>query len=39
MRFGFGKWIVPHKAVDGYVVSFVVSMYVNIHISEYLFFC
>ena len=27
--FGFGKWIVSPKAVDGYVVSFVVSKYVN----------
>ena len=23
--FGFGKWVVSPKAVDGYVVSFVVS--------------
>ena len=27
--FGFGKWIVSPKAVDGYVVSFVVSMFVR----------
>ena len=36
--FGFGKWIVPPKAVDGYVVSFVVSKYVNTNISQYFVF-
>ena len=36
--FGFGKWIVSPKAVDGYVVSFVVSKYVNTNISKYFVF-
>ena len=35
MRFGFGKWIVSPKALDGYVVSFVVSKYETINISIY----
>ena len=36
--FGFGKWIVSSRGVDGYVVSFVVSKYVNTNISEYFVF-
>ena len=36
--FGFGEWIVSPKAVDGYVVSFVVSKYVNTNISKYFVF-
>ena len=36
--FGFGKWIVALKAMDGYVVSFVVSKYVNTNISKYFVF-
>ena len=32
------KWIVSPKAVDGYVVSFVVSKYVNTNISKYFVF-
>ena len=36
--FGFGKWIVSPKAVDGYVMSFVVSKYVNTNISKYFVF-
>ena len=36
--FGFGKWIVSPKAVNGYVVSFVVSKYVNTNISKYFVF-
>ena len=31
-------WIVSPKAVDGYVVSFVVSKYVNTNISKYFVF-
>ena len=38
MLLGFGKWTVSPKAVVGYVVSFVVSKCVNIHISIYLVF-
>ena len=36
--FGFGKWIVSPKAVDGYSVSFVVFKYVNTNISKYFVF-
>ena len=36
--FGSGKWIVSPKAVVGYVVSFVVSEYVNTNISKYFVF-
>ena len=36
--FEFGKWIVSPKVVNGYVVSFVVSKYVNTNISKYYVF-